>query len=85
MPIGPLTRTDRLRDLPEEVVDHVDRFTSVDIHQQHVVIIPDPAIGAVHFWQTIGPWIVDPIPVAVEQTVEMKPDVDPAVSVATIG
>lgn len=70
--------------LPEEVVNYVDHFAGIYVHQHYVVIIPDPAIGAVNIRKTIAPWIIDPIPVAVEQIVQIEPDIHSAVAIVAI-
>src|SRR5690606_37205258 len=53
--------------LPEEVVDHVDHLAAVDVHQQDVVVVADPAIRSVDFGQAVLPRIVDPVAAAEEQ------------------
>ena len=71
--------------LPEEVVDHVDHFAAVDIDQQRIVIVTHPAVGTVDIRQAILPGIVDPVPIAEEQVVEIEPDAQAAIAVIAIG
>ena len=47
--------------LPEEVVDHVGHLAVVDVHQQRIVIVAHPAIGAIGRRQAILPRIVQPV------------------------
>jgi len=55
-------------------VDHVNHFASVDIHQHDIVIIANPAIRAVNFWQAIAPRIADPVSVGIEQRTKREAD-----------
>src|SRR5215204_2194909 len=61
----PLRPTDFLRlpkrSLPEEIVNDVDDEPRVDVHQQRVVIITHPAIGAICRRQVIHPRVVEPV------------------------
>ncbi|GAA4644193.1 hypothetical protein GCM10023115_21530 [Pontixanthobacter gangjinensis] len=65
-------------------MDHVDHFAGVSVYQQNIVIIANPAVGSVNFWQAVGPWIVDPIAAAEEDVAKMEADVDAAVPIVPI-
>ena len=80
---GPLpTLTARL---PEEVVDHVNDFAGVDVDQQHVVIITDPARARIGGRQPILPRIADPVVVREEQRLQEISDREAPVAVIAIG
>src|SRR5688500_3660429 len=69
-------------DLPEEVLDHIDDMPAVDVDQQRIVIIADPAIGAVGRWQAILPRIVDPVVLAVQHRRDVHADREAAITIA---
>src|SRR5690606_41432357 len=71
--------------LPEEVVDHVHHFAGVDVHQQHVVVVADPAIGTVDRRQAVLPRTVDPVAAAEQQRVEIAAYAEAAIAVVAIG
>ena len=70
---------------PEEIMDHIGHVPCVDVDQYHVIIIPDPAIGAIGGGQAVGPWIIDPIAVREEQPVKVEPDAYPRIIVRPEG
>ena len=70
--------------LTEEFGDHIYDLASVYIDKNHIVIIPDPAIGAVHMRQAVRPRVIDIVPRREEQAVEEEPDVQPVVPVRTV-
>jgi hypothetical protein len=65
-------------------VDHIDHFASVDINEDHVVVIPNPLIRAINRRQAIGPGIIDEVARLEEQAVEEEPDAQPVVTVRAI-
>jgi hypothetical protein len=65
---GPLS--DRI--LPEEIVDHVDDFATIDVHQQCIIVIADPFVRTIGRREAVLPWIIDPIIAAVEQAIKYK-------------
>src|SRR5690606_17543735 len=72
------------RRLPEKVVNHVDDFAGVCIHEQHVVVVADPAIRTVDLGQAVLPRIADPVAAAEEQRIEDAPDPDAAIAVVAV-
>ena len=53
-----------------------------NIDEQHVVIVADPAIGAVHRRQAIAVRIVDPVLLVVEHIRQAEPDREAAIAIA---
>src|SRR5690606_29587770 len=85
-PAGPLTPAEGggAGALPEEVVDHVDHFAGVDVHQQRIVVVAHPAVRAVGIGQAVLPRIVDPVAAAEEQAVEEVAGAHPAIAVVPV-
>src|SRR5690606_24615415 len=65
-------------------MDHVDHFAAVNVDQKHVVVVPNPAIGAVNLGQTVLPGTADPVTAAEEQRVEPVSDIHAAVAVVAV-
>jgi hypothetical protein len=70
--------------LPEEVVNDVYHLTSVDIDQQHIVIIPNPLVRSVSWREPVAVRIVDEEPRLEEQAVQEEPDLQPVIPVRAV-
>lgn len=69
---------------PVEVVDLVNHFAGIDVHQQHVVVVAHPAVGTRGWGQAVIARIADPVVLAKERLVEEESDAKLAVGIATV-
>src|SRR5690606_32627794 len=60
--------------LPEEIVDRVEYFAGIDVHQQHVVIVAHPLRARGRRRQPIVEGIADPVAAAEEQRIQEEAD-----------
>ena len=65
-------------------MDHIDGLAGVNVHQNHIVVVANPAIGAIDLRQAVAVWIIDPVTVAEERTVEREADPYPAIVVIAV-
>src|SRR3989344_6899545 len=65
--------------LPEKIVDHINNLPGIDVHQQDIAIIADPAILAISRGKAIGPGVVDPETAGEKRCAQREADAQAAI------